>query len=186
MAFVFTAVIIGWIVSLLLRCAGEKNRKKWIAEVEARQRAEKQARDKQIKQLFADQNRERKERIKAQVEMQTRQITIEKEQERQAQELAKHEAVLQKHEEKINKLMYTAQQAQEDMENCAYRIEELQAYEKYLELERDACVHGGKEYFKWQNKVAQVDDKIYRLTKQMNKAKFVLAESNRKLEEEVA
>lgn len=175
MSLVITIVLFGWLTSALIRSADKKAQAKRNARIVAEQ---KRQRDE-----LRQQREDAKEWARQQVEMQREQIRLAKEQERQARELEKHEAVLRKHEEQINKLTYNAQQAQEDIDNLAYRIEELQKYEKYLELERDACVPGGKEYFKWQNKVAQVDDKIYRMTKQMNKAKFVLVESKRKMEE---
>lgn len=175
MTAVICIVLISWFVSALIRSSEAKKQAKRMAKIKAEQTRQKEE--------LRQQREDAKEWARQQVEMQREQIRLAKEQERQARELEKHEAVLRKHEEQINKLTYNAQQAQEDIDNLAYRIEELQKYEKYLELERDACVPGGKEYFKWQNKVAQIDDKIYRMTKQMNKAKFVLVESKRKMEE---
>ena len=175
MSLVITVVLIGWFASALIRSSEAKKQAKREARIREEQRRQKEE--------LRQQREDAREWARQQVEIQREQMRLAKEQERQAKELEKHEALLRKHEAEINKLKFNAEQAQEDMENLAYRIEELQKYEKYLELERDACVPGGKEYFKWQNKVAQVDDKIYRMTKQMNKAKFVLVESKRKMEE---
>ena len=175
MSAVICIVLISWFASALIRSSEAKKHAKREARIREEQRRQKE----EVRQ----QREDAKEWARQQVEMQREQIRLAKEQERQAKELERHEAWLVKHEDQINKLTFNAEQAQNDIDNVAYKIEELQKYAKYLELERDACIPGGKEYFKWQNKVTQVDDKIYRLTKQMNKAKFVLAESKRKLDE---
>ena len=168
MSAVICIVLISWFASALIRSSEAKKQAKRMAKIKAEQNRQKAE--------LREQREEAKEWARQQVEIQREQI-------RQARELEKHEALLRKHEAEINKLKFNAEQAQNDIDNVAYKIEELQKYAKYLELERDACIPGGKEYFKWQNKVAQVDDKIYRMTKQMNKAKFVLVESKRKMEE---
>lgn len=89
----------------------------------------------------------------------------------------------EKFEAQLRKQKYLLAQATSDIDNLAWKIEEAQKYSEYLETERSKCAPGGKEYFKWQNKLSTNDDKIYRLTKAMNKAQFVKAEAELKLRE---
>ena len=110
-----------------------------------------------------------------------RMIRIEREQMRQAKELEKHEQQLQKHEEMLQKMQFQLDQACEDIDNILYKIDELQKYSEYLQDQRDKCVENGAEYFKWQNKLSAVDDKIYRLNKQRAKAVFQKEQAQRKL-----
>ena len=134
--------------------------------------------------IKADQARMREEwqaRV-AEAKIETdRMIKIEREQMRQAKQLEKHEQQLQKHEEMLQKMQFQLDQACEDIDNILYRIDELQKYSEYLQDQRDKCVENGAEYFKWQNKLSTVDDKIYRLNKQKAKATFLKEQAQRKL-----
>ena len=94
---------------------------------------------------------------------------------------AKQEEINRKNEERFAKIEYTLQRCTEDIEHLNYKIEECQAYSEYLESERDKCSYGSGEYFKWQNKLSANDDKIYRLTKQMDKALFQKQQAEKKL-----
>ena len=148
--------------------------------------AKKQEHDRkvEVERLKLEQTRIREEwkaRV-AEAKIETdRMIAIEREQLRQAKELDKHEQQLQKHEEMLQKMQFQLDQACEDIENILYRIDELQKYSEYLQDQRDKCVENGAEYFKWQNKLSTVDDKIYRLNKQKAKATFLKEQAQRKL-----
>lgn len=102
------------------------------------------------------------------------QIAQRKEQERIAKEVAKHE-------EQIAKMQYQLDTATEDIYNILQKIEEQQKYAKYLMEQRDKYDDGSADYFKWQNKLSVVDDKIYRLYKQRSKAAFLQEQAQRKL-----
>lgn len=95
---------------------------------------------------------------------------LEKEQERQQREQERQAAQLAKHEKRIADLKYRIEQAEEDIDNLAWRIEEQQKYSVFLQEQRDKCSFGSPEYFKWQNKLTVVDNKVYQLDKQMRKA----------------
>jgi len=126
---------------------------------------------------------EENKRIAAeQIEQAKAQARLEREQARQAAEQQRQAELLRKHEERISQLEFKVSQAQDDIDNLAYRIEQAQEYSIYLERERDACVIGSKEYFKWHNKVMAQDDKIYRMTKQMNKAQFERDNAQRQID----
>lgn len=127
-------------------------------------------------------------RLIAQREQLKRMVALEKEQQRQAKEQARlareqerQAAQFAKHEARIAKLEQSAAQAREDIDNYAYRIEQLNKKGEYLELERDACIDGGKEWNKWNDKCMANDDKIYRLQRQMNKAQTILENAEREL-----
>ena len=62
------------------------------------------------------------------------------------------------------------EQAAEDIEQYQNQIAALQKYSEYLELERSGCVYGSKSWHKWNNKVIANDNRIYNLTKRMNRA----------------
>ena len=83
--------------------------------------------------------------------------------------------------EVIEKAEYQMNQAQEDIENIAWRLGEQQRYATFLQEQRDKCQDGSAEYFKWQSKLSVVDDKIYRLDKQRRAAYFKLEQAQRKL-----
>lgn len=148
--------------------------------------AKKQEHDRKVdvERLKLEQTRIREEwkaRV-AEAKVETdRMIAIEREQLRQAKELEKHEQQLQKHEEMLQKMQFQLDQACEDIDNILYKIDELQKYSEYLQDQRDKCVENGAEYFKWQNKLSTVDDKIYRLNKQKAKATFLKEQAQRKL-----
>ena len=99
---------------------------------------------------------------------------LRKEQERQAAQLAKHE-------EQIRKAEFVLNQTREDIDNILYKMEEAQQYSMFLEEQRDKCVPGSAEYFKWQNKLSANDDKIYKLDTKRRKAAFQQSEAQRKL-----
>ena len=102
------------------------------------------------------------------------QMKIRREQEKHAAQLAKHNAQIAKQRqiaaEQAAKFSNQLMQAQEDIDNLAYRIEEAQKYSEFLENESDKCSVGGAEYFKWQNKLSANDNKIYNLNRRMNVA----------------
>lgn len=109
------------------------------------------------------------------------QLRLWREQERQAAEIKRHDAEIAKHDDAIAKLQFQYDQSVSKIESIDWKLEELQKKAKYLELERDSAVYGGKEYWKWQDKISTVDDKIQRLNEQKAKAQFVIAEAQRKM-----
>jgi len=110
-----------------------------------------------------------------------KQIAMEKEQMRIAKEQEKQAEVLRKHEEQIRKMELQLEQAQEDIDNILYQKEEQQKYSEFLQEQRDKCVPNSAEFFKWQNKLTVVDQKVYRLDKQMRTAMFKKEQAERQL-----
>lgn len=81
------------------------------------------------------------------------------------------------------KFKHALEQAEEDINHLAYRMEELQEYAKYLETERDACVYGSANWHKWNNRVMANDNKVYNIQKQINKAEYTAKNAEIKLRE---
>ena len=97
----------------------------------------------------------------------------------QRQEEARMET--QRLNEQIAKLEEQMERAREDIDNITYKIEEQQKYAHYLEEQRDKCTAGSAEYWKWQNRLTSVDDRIYRLDKQRSKAMFARKQAEQRL-----
>ena len=179
---IITIVILGWIASALVRTADKRSRERHYAAARNRERSfDYRLREAEIetKRLLAESKAETERIIaleKARIEQEKWNAKQEEINRKQEEKNAKFEAQLRKHE-------FLLEQAASDIDNIAWKIEEAQEYSKYLETERSKCIPGGKEYFKWQNKLSANDDKIYRLTKAMNKAQFTKAEAERKLKE---
>ena len=174
----FVTFVFYLIAELVKQGSVRKARKREMAR-QARIEAEMR-RDREERKRIAEENR----RIAAaQIAQAKAQARLEQEQRRQAVEQARQAELLRKHEQRISQLEFTVSQAQDDIDNLAYRIEQAQEYSIYLERERDACVIGSKEYFKWHNKVMAQDDKIYRMTKQMNKAQYVRDNAQRQIDD---
>ena len=149
---------------------------------QARKEAQRKAEAERIKRDQARIREEWKQRV-AEAKIETdRLIKLEREQMRIAREQERQAKQLEKHEEQLSKMQFQLDQACEDIDNILYKIEELQHYSEFLQEQRDKCTSNSAEYFKWQNKLSTVDDKIYRLTKQKNKAMFVKEQAQRKLE----
>lgn len=179
--------VIYYFVSLTIRSWKETKQKRQLLQIrqeQAKRKAEQERilrewqaqrewsklEAKHLETLEREQLRQRREQERQRKEQQR----IAKEQARQAEQLAKHE-------QQIAKLTFQIEQATEDINNILYKIEELQTYSEYLEDQKSRCVPGSAEYFKWQNKVSSLDDKIYRLNKQKAKAEFTKATAESKL-----
>jgi len=189
MAFVFTAVLLGWIASLIIRHAEEKKHKKWYAEVQAQQVAAEQKRAEdfeKIKQLAKAQSRERQERIRSQVEIQREQMRIAKEQEAQRKELEQQKILISKQDEKIRGFEFKLNQAEKNIDFIQYQMEKKREYGEYLERERDACTYGSRFYHNWNNKVIANNNQLHTLETQLDKAIFARDEARIKIDSEVA
>jgi len=81
-------------------------------------------------------------------------------------------------EAKLEEQMYRAQL---DIDQLTIKIDELGAYGKFLMEQRDKCTKGSAEYWKWQNKLSVVDDKVYRLNAQRSKASFARRQAEQRL-----
>ncbi len=173
----FITFIFYLIAELVKQGAAQKARKR-EAQRQARIEAEMR-RSREERQRVLEEQRQQRE---AMVEYHRQLAQHEREMQRQAAEQQRQAELLRKHEQRISQLEFTVSQAQDDIDNIAYRIEQAQEYSIYLERERDACVIGSKEYFKWQNKVMAQDDKIYRMTKQMNKAQYERDNAQRQID----
>lgn len=92
---------------------------------------------------------------------------------------SKESAIAPEKQRKTEEQFY---QATEDINHLKYTIAQLNKKSEYLELERDACVPYGKEWHKWNDKVMANDERIYKLMKQMNKAKETAERAKRNLE----
>ena len=68
-----------------------------------------------------------------------------------------------------------------DIETILWKIEEQQQKSKFLQEQRDKCSVGSEEYFKWQDKLTVVDDKVWKLDKQRKRAEYMVEEAKRKL-----
>ena len=165
------------VAEIVKQSAVNKARKRELAR-QARI-AEEMRKDREERRRIAEENK----RIAAEQIAQAKALAQhEREMRRQAVEQARQAELLRKHEQRISQLEFTVSQAQDDIDNLAYRIEQAQEYSIYLERERDACVTGSKEYFKWHNKLMAQDDKIYRMTKQMNKAQYERDNAQRQID----
>ena len=195
MSYLIILGLMIWAISAIIKSAKQKqierNRQKQIARLnaEAKQRQLEMAR---VREEWKQRQAEAKAEVQRMVALEEAQMRMKiaeaeawRKQEtwnRKQEEINRKQEELNRKQAEINeKLMYTAQQAREDIENLKYKISEQQKYSEYLERERDACVEGSKEYFKWHNKLAVSDDKIYRMAKQMNKATFTAAQAERKI-----
>lgn len=175
MTIIITIVLAAWITSAIIRSADSKRKAKQIANISTRQSKAESEWKRVIEEEKANTARI--------VELEKQNYERMKWEWKQEELNRKFETQIAKHEEQLRKHEFLLQQMVSDIDNLAWRIEEAQKYSVYLESERDKCIPGGKEYFKWQNKLSTNDDKIYRLTKQMNKAQFAKAEAERKLKE---
>ena len=153
-------------------------------------KAQEEARAEQARLRLEWQQRQAEARLETQ-----RLISVEREQMRQAREQAKlateqaklaneqakQAEILRKHDEQIAKLEEQMYRAQLDIDQLTIKIDELGAYGKFLMEQRDKCTKGSAEYWKWQNKLSVVDDKVYRLNAQRSKASFARRQAEQRL-----
>lgn len=103
------------------------------------------------------------------------------EQARLAAEQERMQAELDKHAAKIADLEFKMNRAEADIDNLTFRIDELKKYGEYLELERDACVYGSSNYYKWHKKVMTNDNQVYTLTSRLDKAIYAKEKAAREI-----
>ena len=98
-----------------------------------------------------------------------------KEQERQAEQLAKHE-------EQIAKLEHRMSVAEGEIDFQMEQIERLREHIEHAEIERDGCVFGSSNYFKWDKKVMTLEKQIHTAEKKISDAQFAKESAQKKLE----
>lgn len=146
-------------------------------------KAQEEARAEQARIRLEWQQRQAEARMETQrlIALEREQMRQAKEQERISKEQEKQAELLRKHDEQIAKLEEQMERAREDIDNITYKISEQQKYAQYLEEQRDKCTAGSAEYWKWQNRLTSVDDRIYRLDKQRSKAMFARKQAEQRL-----
>lgn len=139
-------------------------------------KAQEEARAEQARLRLEWQQRQAEARMETQ-----RLIAVEREQMRQAKERRETQKLIALEREQIAKLKEQMYRAQQDVAQLTIKIDELGAYGKFLMEQRDKCTKGSAEYWKWQNKLSVVDDKVYRLNKQRSKASFAGKQAEQRL-----
>lgn len=109
---------------------------------------------------------------KEQAKQAREQARIDREVERQASQLAKHE-------ERIAKLEYRMEQAERDIEHWNDQLSALYAMLDYEKMEQAACVDGGKEWSKRQNKILTLENKVHTAESRLAKAEYAREEAQR-------
>lgn len=164
MTIIITALILAWIGSAVVRNQERKRN-------EQRYRSTRQIQTRQgneIAQMMAESKAET-ERL---IALEKARIEQEKWNLKQEEINRKNEERLLKVEAEVLKYQYVLEQAEEDIVQCQNKINQLDEYGKYLELERDACVYGSANWHKWNNKFEANNNKVYTIQKQMNKASY--------------
>ena len=174
---IITAAVIWFIsrvASAAFETAKEERRQKQIMRIQAEQfRQEEEIRQARL---------EARQAMTKQLEYERDQFLLKKEVERIAEEQRKQAERISKNEEKLRKVEYERYAAQEEIEFINNQLEKLMAQYDHIELERDACVHGSSNYYKWDKKLIALDNQIHTANKKLNKAMFLVEEADRKLE----
>ena len=155
-------IAIIWGASALARATKEAARQKEID----RQRREQAARSAELARMTAEWKQRQAE---AKIETQ-RLIALEREQMRQAKEQERQAAQLAKHEAQIMKLEQRMASAESELAFNREQRERLFTLLDIEELERDASIHGGKEWQKHQKKVISLENQIHTVQKRIDKA----------------
>lgn len=146
-------------------------------------KAQEEARAEQARIRLEWQQRQAEARMETQrlIAVEREQMRQAREQERIAKEQERQAELLRKHDEQIAKLEEQMYRAKLDIDQLTIKIDELGAYGKFLMEQRDKCTKGSAEYWKWQNKLSVVDDKVYRLNAQRSKASFAKKQAETRL-----
>ena len=88
---------------------------------------------------------------------------------RKQAELARREAMARAAAEQA-KVAESIAKMDEEIEYLKDKIRRLNKISEYEELERDACIPGGKEYQKHERKVLSLENQIRTATRQLEKA----------------
>lgn len=161
-----TAIFCIWIASCILR---------GIQQVK-QQRAE-QKRSAELKRLTAEWRAQ-----KAEAELETkRMIALEREQMRIAKEQEKQAAELAKHEKRLADLEERMAVAEGEIEFQSQQIERLREHIEHAETERDACVYGSTNYYKWDKKCMTLEKQIHTAEVKMAKAQYTKTSAAKEL-----
>lgn len=166
-------IAIIWGASALARATKEAARQK---EIE-RQRREQAARSAELARMTAEWKQRQAE---AKIETQ-RLIALEREQMRLAKEQEKQEAVLAKHEKRLADLEERMAIAEGEIEFQSQQIERLRAHIEHAETERDACVFGSTNYYKWDKKCMTLEKQIHTAEVKMAKAQYTKTSAAKEL-----
>ena len=155
-----------WFTSCILRGVRE-----WKAQ------KREQERSAELKRMTA----EWKQR-KAEAELETKRlIALEREQIRLAKEQEKQAAVLAKHEKRLADLEERMAVAEGEIEFQAQQIERLREHIEHAETERDACVYGSTNYYKWDKKCMTLEKQIHTAEVKMAKAQYTKTSAAKEL-----
>ena len=170
---VIAIIILLWSVSALVRRADNKRQQKTIDRInrEARERQFEQAR---LREEWRTRQAEAKAEVARLAAVEREQMRLAKEQERQAEQLAKHE-------EQIAKLEHRMSVAEGEIDFQMEQIERLREHIEHAEIERDGCVFGSSNYFKWDKKVMTLEKQIHTAEKKISDAQFAKESAQKKL-----
>ena len=87
------------------------------------------------------------------------------------EEINRQQAIInRKNTAKFRKLEAAVDQANDDIDFCKDQMREWMRYGEFLRKERDKCTPGGKEWYKWNNKITENNNKVHSFQKRMNVA----------------
>ena len=159
-------IAIIWGASALIHSAREKR-----AKENAQRIASEQAR---IKREMREMKQRANEEVAARIALEREQMRLAKEQEKQAEQIAKHE-------KRISDLEERMAVAEEEIEFQSQQIERLRAHIEHAETERDACVYGSTNYYKWDKKCLALEKQIHTAESKMAKAQYIKASAAKEL-----
>lgn len=167
-------VAILWGVSALVRMAEAQKQRDRVNRInrEAQRTKAEQAR-------MREEWRMRLEESKAET---ARLIALEREQMRMAKEQERQAAQLAKHEEQIAKLEQRMAVAEGEIDFQRQQIDRLRDHIEHAETERDACVYGSSEYWKWDKKCLALEKQIHTAEGKISNAQFTISEGKKKME----
>lgn len=174
---VIIIIVSAWCIFKILNAIGSKVREeKRQKEIERVKDEQRRVREWQIEQerINREAARQRAEHDKAIAKAQREREILQKEQERQAAQLAKHE-------EEIEKLKFTVQQSESDIEFFEARIAELDYQLDFLLMKQSATTAGSAEFEKYQNKIVSLHGQIHNAEAKLSKARYSKAQAERKL-----
>ena len=155
-----------WGASALIHSSREKR-----ARENAQRIASEPAR---IKREMREMKQRANEEVAARIALEREQMRLAKEQEKQADVLAKHE-------KRISDLEERMAVAEEEIECQSQQIERLRAHIEHAETERDACVYGSTNYYKWDKKCLALEKQIHTAESKIAKAQYIKTSAAKEL-----
>ena len=169
-----------WGASALARASKEAARQKEID----RQRREQAARSAELARMTAEwKQRQAEAKIETQrlIALERKQMRQAREQEKLAKEQEKQAAQLAKHEKRLADLEERMAVAEGEIEFQSQQIERLREHIEHAETERDACVYGSTNYYKWDKKCLALEKQIHTAESKMAKAQYIKTSAAKEL-----